>query len=205
MLWLTRTPARSNTDYELDLYLNGVIFYIDNVFNAFRNRSSMYDRPRVTATGHKSYNRNPELPPNLIGDFTINVVYWNFFLKYRSEDKETIAYEHGLVASPEPPKIRTIFQTRHTFAQAKRMRKWLVTWAKSRPTSLHSEAFLSYMLRWKYLMKVIFIVSIKIAWSLGYAKPILILTILIPTSSQLNMRMINTSGWLLTTMTSLKN
>ncbi len=125
MLWLTRTTERSNTDYELNLYLNGVIFYIDNVFNSFRNRSSMADRPRVTATGHKSYNRNPELPPNLIGDFTINVAFWNFFLKFRSNQKETIAYVHGLVSKPEPPNIKVVFQSRYTFTNAKRMSKWL--------------------------------------------------------------------------------
>lgn len=125
MLWLTRAAELSNTDYEFNLYLNGTIFYIDNVFAAFRNRSSMAARPRSTATGHKSYNRNPELPPNLIGDFAINVAFWNFFLKYRSEKKETIAYVHGLVNKPGSPKIKDAFQLRYTFANAKRISKWL--------------------------------------------------------------------------------
>lgn len=125
MLWLTRTPERTNTDYELDLYLNGSIFYIDNVFAAFRQRSSMTARPGSTATGHKSYNRNPELPSNLIQDFTINAAFWNFFLKYRSDQKETIAYVHGLVNKPGSPKTKAAFQPRYTFANAKRITKWL--------------------------------------------------------------------------------
>ncbi len=127
MLWLTRSMSRSNGDYELDLYLNGLIFYIDNVFSSFRDRSSMAARPRATATGHKSYNRNPELPVNLIKDFTINVAFWNFFLKFRSKKKETIAYVHGLVKKPESPKIKHIFKTRYTFTNAIRMSKWLGT------------------------------------------------------------------------------
>ena len=127
MLWLTRTAERSNTDYELNLYLNGLIFYIDNVFAAFRGRSSMAARPGSTATGHKSYNRNPELPSNLIGDFTINVAFWNFSLKYRSEQKETIAYVHGLVNKPGSPKISAAFQNRYTFVNAERISKWLGT------------------------------------------------------------------------------
>ena len=127
MLWLTRTAKRSNTDYELNLYLNGLIFYVDNVFSALRQRSSLGARPRSTATGHKSYNRNPELPSNLIGDFTINVAFWNFFLKYRSEPKETIAYAHGLVTKPGSPKISTVFQDRYTFVNAQRISKWLGT------------------------------------------------------------------------------
>lgn len=127
MLWLTRTDERSNSDYELNLYLNGVIFYIDNVFNAFRHRSSSTARPGSTATGHKSYNRNPELPSNLIGDFTINVAFWNFFLKNRSEQKETIAFVHGLVNKPGSSKISTVFQNRFTFANAERISKWLGT------------------------------------------------------------------------------
>ena len=127
MLWLTRTVERSNTEYELNLYLNGLIFYIDNVFAAFRERSSMAARPGSTATGHKSYNRNPELPSNLIGDFTINVGFWNFFLKFTSERKETIAYDHGLVNKPGSPKISTVFQNRYTFSSAKRISKWLGT------------------------------------------------------------------------------
>lgn len=127
MLWLTRTAERSNTDYELNLYLNGSIFYIDNVFSALRHRSSLAGRPLTTATGHKSYNRNPELPQNLISDFTINVAFWNFFLKYRSEQKETIAFEHGLVEKPGSPEIKVAFQPKYTFAYAKRMSKWLGT------------------------------------------------------------------------------
>ena len=79
MLWLTRTAERSNSDYELNLYVNGSLFYIDSVFAAFQQRSSLAARPRTTATGHKSYNRNPELPLNLIGDFTINVAFWTSF------------------------------------------------------------------------------------------------------------------------------
>ena len=124
-LWLTRKPELSNTEYELNLYLNGTIFYIDSVFNAFRNRSSLASRPRSTATGHKSYNFNPEMPSTLIGDFTINVAYWNFFQKYRKRKDETIAYSHGLVRKPETPDISTIFQTQYTFDNAIRMRKWL--------------------------------------------------------------------------------
>jgi len=127
MLWLTRTAERSNTDYELNLYLNGSIFYIDYVFSAIRNRSSLAARPRSTATGHKSYIRNPELPVNLIGDFTINVAFWNFFLKFRSVPKESIAYVHGLTNKPGSPKISTVFQCKYTFAYAKRMSKWLGT------------------------------------------------------------------------------
>lgn len=127
MLWLTRTPERSNTDYELNLYLNGLIFYVDNVFSAFRQRSSLGARPSSTATGHKSYNRNPELPSNLIGDFTINVAFWNFFLKYRSEQKETIAYVHGLAKKPGPPKISAIFKNKYSFVDAERVSKWLGT------------------------------------------------------------------------------
>ncbi|MCU7805431.1 MAG: hypothetical protein KZQ96_19745 [Candidatus Thiodiazotropha sp. (ex Lucinoma borealis)] len=107
--------------------MNGSIFYIDNVFAAFRNRSSMAARPRSTATGHKSYNRNPELPQNLIRDFIINVAFWNCFLKYRSDQKETIAYVHGLANKPGSPKIKAAFQPRYTFANAKRMSKWLGT------------------------------------------------------------------------------
>jgi len=125
MLWLTRTVNRSNSDYELNLYLNGLILYIDRVFASFRARSSMTARPRATAMGHKSYNRNPELPVNLIMDFTINVAFWNFFLKYRSENKETIAFVHGLVNKAESPKIKTVFQSRYTFSNAKRISKWL--------------------------------------------------------------------------------
>ncbi|MEW8492517.1 MAG: hypothetical protein AB2604_01840 [Candidatus Thiodiazotropha taylori] len=87
----------------------------------------MAARPRATATGHKSYNRNPELPLNLIGDFTINVAFWNFFLKFRSEQKETIAHAHGLVRKLESPTIKTAFQNRFTFANAKRISKWLGT------------------------------------------------------------------------------
>jgi len=125
LLWLTRTVDRSNDEYELKLYLNCSIFYIDNVFSHFRQRSALIARPRSTATGHKSYNRNPELPPNLIGDITINVAFWNFFLKFRSKAKETIAYVHGLVNKAESPRMSTVFQRKITFAKAKRMSKWL--------------------------------------------------------------------------------
>lgn len=125
MLWLTRTAERSNTDYELDLYLNGSIFYIDNLFAYFRQRSSFTARPQPTATGHKSYNKNPELPINLIHDFTINVAFWNFFQNYRNRKKETIAYVHGLVNKPGSPETKVAFQTRYTFANAKRITKWL--------------------------------------------------------------------------------
>jgi hypothetical protein len=125
MLWLTRTAKLSNTDYELDLYLNGSIFYIDNIFSYFRHRSSFAARPLATATGHKSYNKNPELPINLIHDFTINVAFWNFFLKYRSVPKETIAYVHGLVNKPGSPETKVAFQPRYTFDNAKRITKWL--------------------------------------------------------------------------------
>jgi len=125
MLWLTRTAERSNTDYELDLYLNCSIFYIDNLFAAFRQRSSFTARPQSTATGHKSYNKNPELPINLIHDFTINVAFWNFFLNFRNRNKETIAYLHGLVNKPGSPEIKVAFQPRYTFANAKRITKWL--------------------------------------------------------------------------------
>ena len=129
MLWLTRTAERSNTDFELNLYLNGSIFYIDNVFSYFRQRSALTARPRSTATGHKSYNRNPELPSNLIGDFTINVAFSNFFLSYRNRDKDkvTIAYDHGLVKKPKPPKISSVFERSYTFTNAKRITKWLGT------------------------------------------------------------------------------
>jgi hypothetical protein len=127
MLWLTRTAERSNTDYELDLYLNGSIFYVDNFFNALRYRSSITARPGSTATGHKNYNRNSELPLTLIRDFTINAAFWNFFLKFRSDRKETIAYAHGLVRKPGSPDIRKAFQNRYTFDNAKRISKWLGT------------------------------------------------------------------------------
>lgn len=125
MLWLTRCIELSNTDYELDLYLSGMVFQIDYVFSALRKRSSMTSRPVTTSTGHKSYNSKPELPASLIGDFTINVAFWNFFLKFRSEHKETIAYVHGLVSKPESPDIQTIFKPRYTFDSAKRISKWL--------------------------------------------------------------------------------
>lgn len=127
VLWLTRTPGRSNTEYELKLYMNCWIFYIDNVFFAMRRRSSLTARPLSTATGHKSYTRNAELPPNLIMDFTINVAFWNFFLKYRNERKETIAYDHGLVKQPGSPDIKSVFKPRLTFAMAKRISPWLGT------------------------------------------------------------------------------
>jgi hypothetical protein len=128
MLWLTRTAERSNKDHELNLYLNGSnLFYIDHVFGAFRHRSSLAARPGSTASGHKSYNRNPELPGNLIQDFTINVAFWNFFLKYRSVPKETIAYVHGLVRKPGCPDTKVAFQPLYTFDNAKRISKWLGT------------------------------------------------------------------------------
>ena len=125
MLWLTRSAERSNTDYELDLYVNGSLFYIDSVFGAFRHRSSLAGRPLSTATGHKSYNRNPEKPKNLIMDFTINVAFWNFFLKYRSKQKNTIAYAHGLINKQGSPEIKVAFRDKYTFSNAKRMSKWL--------------------------------------------------------------------------------
>lgn len=131
MLWLTRTAERSNTDNELNLYANGSIFYIDNVFNAFRDRSSMSDRPGSTASGHKKYKRKPELPSSLIQDFTINVAFWNFFLKFRQKKikkgkkDETIAYVHGLVCKPDSPDTNVAFQTKYTFAYAKRISQWL--------------------------------------------------------------------------------
>lgn len=127
LLWLTRTEDRSNADYELDLYLNGSIFYIDNVFSAIRYRSALASRSTSTATGHKNYNSSPELPVSLIQDFTVNVAFWNFFLRHKSKKKETIAYAHGLVRKPEPPDIKSIFKTRCNFAFAKRMTRWLGT------------------------------------------------------------------------------
>ncbi len=125
ILWLTRTTEHANTDHELDLYHNCSLFYIDSIFGAFRQRSSLVARPQLTASGQRSYNSNPELPINLIQDFTINVAYWNFFLKYRSVPKETIAYVHGLVKKKESPEFKVAFQTRYTFDNAKRITKWL--------------------------------------------------------------------------------
>ena len=124
MLWLTRTTDLSNTDYELDLYLNCSIFYIDNLFAAFRQRSSLAARPESTASGHKSYKNNAELPNSLIQDFTINVAYWNFFLNFINRKKDTIAYVHGLVKKKESPEIKVAFQPRYTFDNAKRITKW---------------------------------------------------------------------------------
>ena len=127
LLWLTRNQVQSNTEHELNLYINANLFYIDNVFAALRKRCSSAARPTSTATGHKNYNNNSELPITLIRDFTINVVFWNFFQHFRSKNKETIAYVHGLVAKPESPSINTIFKGKYTFDTAKRMSKWLGT------------------------------------------------------------------------------
>ncbi len=125
MLWLTRTVNRSNTQHELDLYINGNLFYIDSFFSALRYRSASIARPLSSATGHKNYTRSPTLPATLIRDFTINVGFWNNSQKYRNRNKPTIAFVHGLAKKPGSPSIKELFKSRCTFNTAKRISPWL--------------------------------------------------------------------------------
>jgi hypothetical protein len=132
MLWLTRKTAQSNNDFELDLYDRASKFiYIDWLFGHMRERSAMAARPVSSASGHKNYNKHPELPMTTIQDFVINIAFWNFFLKHRQQvkskgqRKDTIAYVHGLVRKPESPETKDVFKPRYTFANAKRISQWL--------------------------------------------------------------------------------
>ena len=133
-LWLTRTPEKTFEKHGAPALFHSTLQPVDSLINSMRQRTEALERPATRARPGRSYLRSYFLLDPVISDLWIYLLYRNYGLRPKTEQKFIPAQVLGLMTDREAQKVLRrvveeyfcdiVLTFRLDLSHAKRMSKW---------------------------------------------------------------------------------